>query len=233
MFRPSALPFLAFASVLLVGPSTPAAENEADTTNVVYDPSLYQAMEYRLIGPYRGGRVTAVAGVPERPFTFYMGTTGGGVWETHDAGETWENISDDFLEVASIGAIDVSLSDPNVIYVGTGSACPRGNISVGDGVYKSTDAGRTWTHVGLREAGQIGRVRIHPSNPDLVYVAALGHIFGPNPERGVFRSKDGGKSWEKVLFISEKTGAVDLSMNPANPRQIYAAMWRAERNLGL
>ena len=228
MLRPSALPFLAFA-VLLIGPSSTASESETDATNVVYDPSLYEALEYRLIGPYRGGRVTAVAGVPMRPFTFYMGTTGGGVWETHDAGETWENISDDFLEVASIGAIDVSLSDPNVIYVGTGSACPRGNISVGDGVYKSTDAGKTWTHVGLREAGQIGRVRIHPSNPDLVYVAALGHIFGPNPERGVFRTKDGGKSWEKVLFISEETGAVDLSMNPANPRQIYAAMWRAER----
>ena len=228
MIRPFSLTLLVFSVLSLMG-FVSATENEADATNVVYDPNLYGALEYRLVGPYRGGRVTAVTGVPSRPSTFYMGTTGGGVWETHDAGETWENISDGFLGVASIGAIDVSLSDPNVIYVGTGSACPRGNISVGDGVYKSTDAGKTWTHVGLREAGQIGRVRIHPSNPDLVYVATLGHIFGPNPERGVFRSKDGGKSWEKVLFISEETGAVDLSMNPTNPRQLYATMWRAER----
>ena len=228
MARLAALDLLAVALLSLAG-TVSATENETDTTNELYDPSLYGALEYRLIGPYRGGRVTAVTGVPKSPFTFYMGTTGGGVWETRDAGETWKNISDGFLGVASIGAIDVSLSDPNIIYVGTGSACPRGNISVGDGVYKSTDAGKTWTHVGLREAGQIGRVRIHPDNPDLVYVAALGHIFGTNAERGVFRSKDGGKSWEKVLFVSERTGAIDLSMNPKNPRQIYAAMWRAER----
>ncbi|MGH9324375.1 MAG: WD40/YVTN/BNR-like repeat-containing protein, partial [Vicinamibacteria bacterium] len=133
------------------------------------------------------------------------------------------------LKSGSIGAIAVAPSDPNVIYVGTGSACPRGNVSAGDGMYRSTDAGKSWTHVGLPEAGQIGKIRVHPENPDLVYAAVLGHIFGPNPDRGVYRSKDGGKTWEKVLFVSEKTGAVDLSLDVKNPRILYAGMWRAER----
>ncbi len=206
-----------------------ALSREEPDPNAVYDPSHYGAMEYRMIGPYRGGRVTAVTGVGGQPFTFYFGATGGGVWKSTNAGESWTNISDSDFEVGSIGAIAVADSDPNVIYVGTGSACPRGNISVGNGVYKSTDAGKTWTHVGLPEAGLIARVRVHPKEPDLVYVAALGHIFGPNDERGVFRSRDGGKTWDKVLYISEKTGAVDLAMNPKNPREMYAAMWRAER----
>ncbi len=194
-----------------------------------YDPKLYQAMQWRLIGPFRGGRVTAVAGVPSQPMTFYMGATGGGVWKTEDGGLTWRNISDGYFKTGSIGAIAVAESDPNVIYVGTGEACPRGNVSHGDGVYKSTDGGRTWVNVGLRDTRHIARIRIHPQNPDLVYVAALGHVFGPNEERGIFRSRDGGKTWEKVLYVDEKTGAIDLAMDPTNPRILYAAFWQVLR----
>jgi photosystem II stability/assembly factor-like uncharacterized protein len=197
--------------------------------NVRVDPSLFTGMKYRDVGFSRGGRSTAVTGVPGQPLVYYFGGTGGGVFKTTDAGNNWKNVTDGFLGVGSIGAIAVADSDPNVIYVGTGSACPRGNISVGDGIYKTTDAGKTWSHIGLRHAGQIGKIRVHPQNPDLVYVAALGHIFGPNEERGVFRSSDGGKNWEKVLSISDRTGVVDLSMDPSNPRILFAAAWRAER----
>jgi photosystem II stability/assembly factor-like uncharacterized protein len=211
---------------LLAGGALTAAKSDANT---VFDPALYSAMKYRLVGPFRGGRVTAVAGVANEPFTFYFGSTGGGVWKTTSAGEAWENISDGFFGVGSIGAIVVAPSDRNVIYAGTGSACPRGNISIGDGVYRSTDAGKTWRHIGLEDTGQIGRIVVHPDDPDLVYVAALGHIFGPNEERGVFRSADGGRTWDKVLFVSDQAGAVDLAMNPENPRHLFAAIWRAER----
>lgn len=202
------------------------AQNDANT---VYDPSLYEAMKYRMIGPHRGGRVTAVTGVPTDENTFLMGSTGGGVWQTTDAGESWTNLTDGHLEAASIGAVDVAPSDPNVIYVGTGSACPRGNVSIGAGMYRSTDGGDTWTHIGLDNAGLIGRVVTHPDDADRVYAAVLGNIFGPSPERGVYRSTDGGDTWEKVLFVSDSTGAVDLAMNPENPREIYAATWQAER----
>ena len=211
----------------LIGGGTLEAE-ESDA-NTVFDPALYSAMKYRLVGPFRGGRVTTVAGVPSQPFTFYFGSTGGGVWKTTNAGETWENISDGFFGVGSVGAVAVAPSDPNVIYVGTGSACPRGNISNGDGIYRSTDAGKTWQHMGLDETGQVGRIVVHPDDPDLVYVAALGHIFGPNEERGVFRSADGGRTWNRVLFVSDQAGAVDLTINPDNPRHLFAATWRAER----
>jgi photosystem II stability/assembly factor-like uncharacterized protein len=158
-----------------------------------------------------------------------MGATGGGVWRTTDAGQTWENVSDGAFATGSIGAIDVSESDPNVVYVGTGSAAIRSNVIQGRGVYKSIDAGNTWSFVGLRDVGQIGAVRIHPRDPDTAFVAAVGQPFGPNPERGVFRTKDGGKSWQKVLYINERTGAVSLAMNPANPNVVYAGAWRAER----
>ncbi len=206
-----------------------AEEAAAGDPNVVVDPGLFGKMKYRMIGPFRGGRSTAVAGVRGELFTFYMGATGGGVWKTTNAGTTWANVSDGDFGVGSIGAIAVAESDPSVVYVGTGSACPRGNVSPGDGMYRSTDAGRSWGHIGLPEAGQIARIHVHPGDPDLVYVAVLGHIFGRNEERGVYRSRDGGTSWDRVLHVSDRTGAVDLAMNPKNPRELYAAMWRAER----
>ncbi|MGH9321147.1 MAG: WD40/YVTN/BNR-like repeat-containing protein [Vicinamibacteria bacterium] len=191
--------------------------------------ALVQGLEYRLVGPFRGGRVVAVAGIADDRRTFYMGSTGGGVWKSGNGGESWENVSDGYFRSASVGAIEIAASDPNVIYVGMGEACLRGNVSPGDGVYKSEDAGRSWKHLGLSEAGQIGKIRVHPKDPDLVYVAVLGHAFGPNPERGVFRSTDGGGTWEKVLFVSERAGAVDLAMDERNPRVLYAAIWEAVR----
>ena len=194
-----------------------------------YDPDVYQNLEWRFIGPYRGGRVTTAVGVPGQANVYYQGATGGGVWKTTDAGLSWKNVSDGFLKTGSVGAIAVAPSDPNVVYVGMGEVCIRSNFSHGDGVYKSTDAGKTWTHVGLSDSRQIGQIRVHPENPDLVYVAALGHVFGPNEEQGVFRSKDGGTSWEKVLYIDDKTGAVDLSLDVTNPNVIYAAMWQVIR----
>ncbi len=193
------------------------------------DPAFLSAFSYRNVGPWRGGRVTAVTGVRGEPFHFYMGNTGGGVWESDDAGVSWRNITDGQFEVGSVGAITVAPSDPNVIYVGTGSAEPRGNVSPGIGMYRSTDKGKTWAHIGLRAAGQIGKIQVHPTDPDLVYVAALGSLFGRNEERGVFRTKDGGKSWEKVLFVSDSTGVIDVALDPRNPRILYAAAWRAQR----
>jgi len=193
------------------------------------DPGFYKAMEWRSIGPFRGGRATAVAGIPSQPQTYYFGATGGGVWKTEDGGLNWKCISDGFFRTGSVGAIAVSEYDPNVVYVGMGEAPIRGNVSHGDGMYRSTDAGKTWKHIGLVDTSQISRVRIHPRNPDLAYVAALGHVYGPNDERGVFRTGDGGKSWERILFRDTKTGAIDLALDPSNPRVIYAALWEAGR----
>lgn len=187
-----------------------------------------QALEYRNIGPSRGGRSTAVTGVTGQPYTFLMGTAGG-VWKTTNAGGSWENISDRYFGSGSIGAIAVSESDPHVIYVGTGQSTLRGNVALGVGVYKSIDAGKTWKHIGLPKAGQIGRIRIHPKNFDLVYVAVIGNAFIPNEERGLFRSKNGGMTWEKVLSISPKTGFADLAMDPVNPRVLYASAWTGQR----
>lgn len=190
---------------------------------------LTKALRFRCIGPHRGGRVVTVIGHPNDPMVFYFGACAGGVWKTEDGGTTWWNISDGFLGTAAVGAIALAPSDPNVLYVGTGEACIRGNVSHGDGVYKSTDGGRTWRNVGLRDTRHIAKIRVHPQNPDLVYVAALGHAFGPNEERGVFRSGDGGQTWERVLYRDEHTGAIDLVMDPHNPRIIYAALWQARR----
>lgn len=226
--RPSSFSFLSFVGAFLLLGSAVAPLRAQDTAPT-YDPALIGSLEYRMIGPYRGGRSTAVTGHPTDPDVFYTGTTGGGVWKTDDAGKTWSNITDGFFDVAPVGAIDVADSDPNVIYVGTGSACIRGNVSTGKGVYRSTDGGDTWAFMGLPDIGQVGDLKVHPRNPDVAYVAALGHAFGPNPDRGVYRTTDGGSTWEKVLFVSDSTGFVDLAMNPSNPRELYASAWRAER----
>lgn len=187
-------------------------------------------LEWRCIGPFRGGRVVAVEGDYANPNVFYFGAVAGGVWKTTDAGTYWECVSDGYFNTSSIGALAVAPSDSNVIYAGTGETTIRIDVSHGDGVYKSTDAGRTWRHMGLADTRHIGKIRVDPTNPDVVYVAALGHAFGPNAERGVYKSADGGASWRKVLFKSEQAGAVDLSIDATNPRIIYASIWQAYRS---
>lgn len=226
--RLTALTLVTLAFAVL--PAVAGAQDESsDEASPPVDPELFSTLEYRSIGPLRGGRSTAVTGIPGRPKEYLMGSTGGGVWKTHDAGLTWNNISDGFFNTASVGAIAVAPSDLNVIYVGTGSACIRGNATTGDGVYRSLDGGETWEHVGLPDAGTIARIIVHPNDHDLVYAAVFGHPFGPSEERGVYRSRDGGATWDRVMFISDEVGAIDLSMNPHNPREIYAAFWRFER----
>jgi photosystem II stability/assembly factor-like uncharacterized protein len=207
-----------------------AAGLTQEKSKISFDKNLYKAMPWRSIGPYRGGRSIAVAGHPDQPYTFYFGSTGGGVWKSSDGGMMWTNVSDGFFKTGAVGAIAVAASDPNVIYAGMGETCIRGNMSYGDGVYRSLDAGKTWTNMGLKETQFIGRMAIHPKNPDLVYVAAMGQIFGTNKERGVFRSTDGGHSWKNILFKDERTGAVDILIDPNNSRVIYAALWEAYRN---
>jgi photosystem II stability/assembly factor-like uncharacterized protein len=186
-------------------------------------------MRYRMVGPMRGGRVTAITGIPNQPRTFYMGSTGGGVWKTTDAGATWANVSDGQIPVGSMGAIEVAPSNADVVYVGTGSSKIRSNVSIGRGVWKSVDAGRRWTFSGLREVGQVSTIRVHPFNQDRVFVAALGNPFARNAERGVFRSTDGGRNWAKVLYLGDSLGAADLELQPGNPDVLFASMWRGER----
>jgi photosystem II stability/assembly factor-like uncharacterized protein len=188
-----------------------------------------KALRWRPIGPYRGGRVGAVAGDPVKQLVFYFGAVNGGVWKTTNAGQSWTNITDYKSDISSVGAIAVAPSDPNVIYVGTGEKDLREDLTYGTGVYRSTDGGQTWASLGLRETHQIGNIRIDPRNPDRLFVAAMGHAFGPNPERGVFRTNDGGKSWQKVLFVDDSTGAIDITMDPTNPRILFAAMWKFQR----
>jgi photosystem II stability/assembly factor-like uncharacterized protein len=207
-----------------------AAQTPPATSSVTLDTAQLKGMRYRMIGPARGGRVTTVTGVPQQPMTFYMGSTGGGVWKTVNAGQSWTNVSDGFFHEASMGSIDVADSDPNIIYAGTGSDGIRSNVSVGRGVYKSIDAGKTWSRAGLdAEYGQIGSINVHPNNPDIVFAAVIGNPFKQNSGRGVYRTRDGGRTWERVLFVSDSTGAVDLEFQPGNPNVVYAAMWRAER----
>jgi len=192
------------------------------------DPALFSGLSWRLVGPFRGGRAVTATGVPGHPERFYFGSVGGGVWRTDNAGRTWEPIFDS-QPVASIGAIAVAPSDPNVLYVGSGEADMRSDISYGNGMYKSTDGGKTWARIGLEGTRQIGRILVDPHDPDLVFVAALGHAYGPNPERGVYRSKDGGKTWQRVLFRDADTGAIDLDFQPGNSRTILAALWQTRR----
>jgi photosystem II stability/assembly factor-like uncharacterized protein len=193
-------------------------------------PDLSQSLRFRLAGPFRGGRVVAVAGVPSQPNVYYFGGVGGGVWKTTDGGGAWLPMSDGQFKTSSVGAIAVADSDPNVVYVGMGESCVRGNASNGDGVYKSVDGGKTWRNVGLQDSQTIGAIRVHPRNPDIVYVAALGHLWGPNEMRGVYRSTDGGGSWKQVFTRGPDAGAVDLAMDPANPRVLYASFWQVRRN---
>ncbi len=207
--------------------SATLSAQSAGSASAVPD-NFFSAMQWRCIGPHRGGRVLAVSGIRGEPNTFYFGAVAGGVWKTTDAGHTWKPIFDS-QPIASIGALAVSTSDPNIIYVGTGEADMRSDISYGAGVYKSTDAGRSWTFIGLSDTRQIGRVLIDPNDPDVVLVAALGHGFGPNAERGVYRTTDGGKSWTRVLSKDENTGAIDLAYDPDNSRTVYATLWNVRR----
>lgn len=193
-----------------------------------YDPTKMQGLEWRLVGPFRGGRALTGTGIPGNPNIYYFGAVSGGVWKTTDAGLTWKPVFD-HEPISSVGSIAVADSDPNVIYVGSGEACIRGDISYGDGVYKSLDGGKTWTNIGLRDTRHIGAVIVDPRNPDIVFVAALGHVYGPNHERGVFRTMDGGRTWVNVLFKDDKTGAIDIVFDPRNPHVLFAAMWEANR----
>src|SRR5229473_3773623 len=193
------------------------------------DAALFNGLKYRLIGPSRGGRVTTVTGVPSQPRTFYMGAASGGMFRTTDGGATWVPITDGKVPLGSTGSIAVADSDPKIIYLGTGSDGVRSNVSTGRGVYKTADAGETWQFMGLSNAGQIGAVRIHPTNPDIAWVAAVGNAFKSNPERGVFKTTDGGKTWRKVLFVSDGVGAMDVEIQPGNPNVVYAWMSRLER----
>jgi photosystem II stability/assembly factor-like uncharacterized protein len=201
-----------------------SAEPESDKP----EDKPFKGMKYRLIGPFRGGRSLTAAGIPGDPTTYYFGATGGGVWKSTDGAMTWSSVFDK-EGTSAIGSLAVANSSPNVLYVGTGEACIRGNISHGDGVYKSLDGGKTWKNVGLRDTRAIGKVIINPSNPDVVFVAALGHPFGPNVERGVFRTTDGGKTWEKVLYKDENTGGIDVDFDPHNPNILFASLWQARR----
>jgi photosystem II stability/assembly factor-like uncharacterized protein len=205
-----------------------SAQTSSSSKASVIDPSLFSAMRWRQVGPFRGGRVLAVSGVPGEPNVFYFGAASGGVWKTVDAGVIWTPIFD-HEPIASIGAIAVAPSDHNTIYAGSGEACIRGNITYGNGVYKTTDGGRTWRNIGLRDTRHIGAVIIDPKNPNIVFVAALGHAYGPNEERGVFRTTDGGATWQKVLFRDNKTGAIDVVFDPANPATLFASLWEVYR----
>ena len=216
---------ITLAAVLL--PAAAFAQARPDVAD--FDAARLSGMRYRMIGPARGGRVTTVTGVNQEPHTFYMGATGGGVWKTTDAGASWHNVSDNSLPTGSIGAMDVADSDPNVIYVGTGSEAIRSNVSIGKGIYKSTDAGRTWRFVGLRDGGQIGAIVVHPTNPDIVYAAVLGNPFANSRTRGVYRTRDGGTTWQQMLFLSDSTGAVDIELQPGSPDVVYASMWHGAR----
>ncbi|MBT8221404.1 MAG: glycosyl hydrolase [Bacteroidia bacterium] len=235
VFNLKCLFLISIFSLLVLLPETVEAQRAKSKTSktsaikVDYPEFTYNSLKWRLVGPHRGGRAGTVTGVLHNPNLYYMGTAGGGVWRTKDGGNTWACISDGYFG-GSIGAVAVSESDPNVLYVGEGEQTLRGNVSSGWGLWKSNDGGESWHHIGLKKSEHIGRIRIHPTNPDLLYVAAIGNLWKPNPERGVYKSKDGGKSWELILFESDQAGAVDIILDPNNPRIIYASTWQMKRN---
>ncbi|MDE3742322.1 WD40/YVTN/BNR-like repeat-containing protein [Maribacter polysaccharolyticus] len=216
------------AIFLLPTTSIAQRKKKSSTASPAYPEELYSSLEYRLIGPFRGGRSAAVTGVPGEPNLFYFGATGGGVWKTTDGGRTWSNISDGYFG-GSIGAVEVAKSDPNVIYVGGGEKTLRGNVSSGYGIWKTEDAGKTWTSAGLKNSRHVPRIRIHPTDYNTIYAAVLGNIYKPTEDRGIYKSTDGGKTWEKKLFVNDQAGAVDLTFDPNNPRILYASTWRAKR----
>jgi len=206
-----------------------AVETKAVTSSSVYDETLLKNVNYRLLGPFRGGRSAAVSGSYKQKNIFYFGATGGGVWKTTDAGSNWKNVSDKFFG-SSIGAVEVAPSNDNIVYVGEGENSMRGNVSEGlGGMWKSEDAGKTWKNIGLKEGRHITNIMIHPDDANTVWVGVMGHLFGPNKERGIFKSTDGGKTWKNVLFINEQTGCSDLVMEPGNPSVLYAGTWRVIR----
>ena len=224
---------LALAILILPLPVLAQARTTAQSTidSMRYErtaPEL-RGLRWRLVGPFRGGRSVAVTGDPTNPRIFYFGAVDGGVWKSTNAGQSWTNLTDGKASLASVGAVAVAPSDPNVVYAGGGEADFREDYTYGDGVERSTDGGHTWAHLGLDDARHIARIVVDPRNADVVYVAAMGHGAGPNPTRGVFRSRDGGRSWQKVLFVDDSTGAIDLAIDPSNARVLYAAMWRMQR----
>lgn len=216
------------AAFLFSNPFQAQRNKKVDPVTVAYPEDLYASMDYRLVGPFRGGRSAAVTGVPGEPNLFYFGATGGGVWKTLDGGRSWSNISDGYFG-GSIGAVEVAQSDPNVIYVGGGEKTLRGNVSSGYGVWKTEDAGKTWVSAGLKDSRHVPRIRVHPTDYNTVYAAVLGNIYKPTKERGIYKTTDGGKNWKQVLFVNDQAGAVDLTFDPNNPRILYASTWRAQR----
>ena len=228
MIHLSAFRFLAAAILIGVSPARAQAPSAPGMAWSPYDSSALAALKWREIGPFRGGRSVAVAGSVKRQYEYYFGTTGGGVFKTTDGGVTWAPVTDKYFG-GTIGAIGISESNPDIVYVGGGEHPIRGNVSHGDGVWKTVDGAKTWSYVGLGDTRQISRVRVHPGNPDIVYVAGQGHVFGPNSERGVFKTTDGGKSWKRILYRNDSTGASDLILDPSNPETLYAAFWQAWR----
>ncbi len=237
IFRCSCFTLLALLAGLVLAELRPVlAESAAEPAATAapggaaggLDPGLLSTLRWRLIGPFRGGRTVAAVGVPGQPDVFYVGVNNGGVWKTDDAGRTWRPLFD-AQPTQSIGALAVAASDPRVIFAGSGEGLQRPDLSVGDGIYKSPDGGETWEHLGLRDGQQIPALLVDPHDPNRVFAAVLGHPYGPNAERGVFRSTDGGRSWEKVLYRDENTGAVDLAFDPADPRILYASLWAARQ----
>ncbi|MGH9219952.1 MAG: WD40/YVTN/BNR-like repeat-containing protein, partial [Vicinamibacterales bacterium] len=224
----AALTLAVLITALLAG-DIPAATPVVDAQAPAIDPVLLNAYRWRSIGPDRGGRSIAVAGVKGRPREAYFGAVGGGLWKTTDAGNTWAPVTDGQINSSSVGAVAVSESHPDIVFIGMGENCIRGNIMPGDGVYKSTDAGKTWSHAGFRDVDAISKIRIHPTNPNIIYVAAFGLYYGPSEERGVFKSTDGGKTWKRTLFKDPRTGAADIVIDANNPNVIYAALWEAYR----